>query len=89
MAGEAPERVLTEESFLGAWQEDPALVAYIRGSLLLPPSALPYNLSQPHLEHFSQLGQSQYANDWILRNMVSNATESASEGNVLGPYKVP
>nr|XP_045593130.1 uncharacterized protein LOC123754708 [Procambarus clarkii] len=61
--------VLTEETFLGAHQDDPALVTYIRQHLLVAPSTLPYNLSRPQVTHFSQYGQSQYANNVILRNM--------------------
>ncbi|KAK4321737.1 hypothetical protein Pmani_007477 [Petrolisthes manimaculis] len=41
-------------------QDHPLLVEYAK-SLLDPPSSLPLNLTKPHLTHFSQSGQTQYA----------------------------
>ncbi|KAK4329442.1 hypothetical protein Pmani_000199 [Petrolisthes manimaculis] len=41
-------------------QDHPLLVEYVK-SLLDPPSSLPLNLTNPHLTHFSQYGQTQYA----------------------------
>ncbi|XP_069182329.1 uncharacterized protein [Procambarus clarkii] len=63
------ERVLTEKTLVGVAQDDPALVNYIRHSLLHPPSRQPYNLSNPAAQHFSQLGQSSYADSEVLHGM--------------------
>ncbi|XP_050711749.1 uncharacterized protein LOC126995893 [Eriocheir sinensis] len=49
-------------------QEDPALAAYIR-SLIAPPSKLPYNLTNPKKEHFSQYSQTQFLMQRIFPNM--------------------
>nr|XP_045621783.1 protein Star-like isoform X2 [Procambarus clarkii] len=65
----ATERVLTRETMEGAAQDDPALVNYIRHNLLQPPSQLPYNLSNPTKQHFSQYGQSQYVDNEVLHGM--------------------
>nr|XP_045610786.1 protein Star-like [Procambarus clarkii] len=51
------EVMLTNETFTGVHQDDPALVSYLRHQLA-PPSALPYNLTNPEKEDFSQFGQS-------------------------------
>ncbi|XP_045610806.1 protein Star [Procambarus clarkii] len=50
------EAVLTDKPFVSAHQEDPALVSYLRHQLA-PPSALPYNLTNPEKQDFSQFGQ--------------------------------
>ncbi|XP_069195108.1 protein Star-like [Procambarus clarkii] len=63
------ERVLTEKTLVGVAQDDPALVNYIRHHLLHPPSRQPYNLSNPAAQHFSQLGQSSYADSEVLHGM--------------------
>ncbi|KAG7156876.1 Star-like 16 [Homarus americanus] len=55
-----PERVLTDATYQGAAQDDPALVTYVR-HLMKPPSTLPYNLTHPEKQHFSQYRQTQHA----------------------------
>ncbi|KAK8752328.1 hypothetical protein OTU49_004878 [Cherax quadricarinatus] len=62
------ERVLTEKTYQGASQEDPALISYIR-HLLISPTNKPYNLSNPGTQHFSESGQSRYADGNILMGM--------------------
>ncbi|KAG7156877.1 hypothetical protein Hamer_G024123 [Homarus americanus] len=55
-----PERVLTDATYQGAAQDDPALVTYVR-HLMKPPSTLRYNLTHPEKQHFSQYRQTQHA----------------------------
>lgn len=59
---------LTNETFIGRPQEDPSLVSYIRQQMYRP-STLPYNLSNPDKQHFSQYNQSGYAEENFLRGM--------------------
>ncbi|XP_045601735.1 protein Star [Procambarus clarkii] len=63
------ERVLTDATFPGSDQEDPALVTYIRRRLLDPPSSLSYNLTYPEVEHQSQFDQSAYVDEDLLHGM--------------------
>ena len=61
---------LTEATFMGRSQEDPALAAYIRQHEIHQPSNLPYRLSQPNRRHYSQYRQSKYAEANFLHGMV-------------------
>ncbi|XP_068227671.1 protein Star-like [Palaemon carinicauda] len=58
-----------EYNYKGASMDDPKLVDYIRRELLHPPSQLPYNLKDPQKNHFSQFGQSMYADKKFLHGM--------------------
>ncbi|KAK7080953.1 hypothetical protein SK128_004344 [Halocaridina rubra] len=64
-----PLEELTNITFVGRGQDDPALVAYIRKHELFPPSDLPYNLTQPDRKDFSQYRQSTYAEENFLHGM--------------------
>ncbi|XP_069956572.1 protein Star-like [Cherax quadricarinatus] len=67
-ASVAQQRTLTEKTFQGLDQDDPALVTYIT-HLINSPTNKPYNLSEPQKIHYSQFGQSSYADTDILNGM--------------------
>ncbi|XP_045598908.1 protein Star [Procambarus clarkii] len=61
-------RQLTNKTFAGLEQDDPALVSYVR-QLIIPPSTKAYNLTNPTKVHFSQYDQSAFAEENFLNGM--------------------
>nr|XP_045598651.1 protein Star-like [Procambarus clarkii] len=61
-------RQLTNKTFAGLEQDDPALVSYVR-QLIIPPSTKAYNLTNPTKVHFSQYDQSAFAENTFINGM--------------------